>query len=118
MIHFFGDVQHSVFAVQSTEEFSAETIAKLTWLFGQKPKIEQTTLKCSFVGPRAAMITPRSTNARRLYLQLFLSIIDCPLTRAKKVASLFLISSESNDSRSCLKSSAGEGNPAEIPVSK
>ena len=63
MIHFFGDVQHSVFAVQSTEEFSAETIAKLTWLFGQKPKIEQTTLKCSFVGPRAAMITPWSTNA-------------------------------------------------------
>ena len=63
MIHFFGDAQHSVFAVQSTEEFSAETIAKLTWLFGQKPKIEQTSLKCSFVGPRAAMITPWSTNA-------------------------------------------------------
>ncbi|MDA1175928.1 MAG: phosphoribosylformylglycinamidine synthase [Bacteroidetes bacterium] len=63
MIHFFGDAQHSVIAVQSTEEFSAETIAKLTWLFGQKTKIEQTTLKCSFVGPRAAMITPWSTNA-------------------------------------------------------
>ena len=63
MIHFFGDAQHSVFAVQSTEEFSAETIAKLIWLFGQKPKIEQSTLKHTFVGPRAAMITPWSTNA-------------------------------------------------------
>ena len=63
MIHFFGDAQHSVFAVQSTEEFSTETIAKLSWLFGQKPKIEQTTLKNTFIGPRVAMITPWSTNA-------------------------------------------------------
>src|SRR5690606_41006967 len=45
-------------------------------------------------------------------------IIDCPLTRAKKVASLFLISSLSKDRRCSLKSSAGDGNPAEIPVSK
>ena len=63
MIHFFGDAQHSVFAVQSTEEFSTETIAKLSWLFGQKPKIEQTTLKNTFIGPRVTMITPWSTNA-------------------------------------------------------
>jgi hypothetical protein len=34
------------------------------------------------------------------------------------VASLFFTSSLSNDKRCSLKSSAGEGNPAEIPVSK
>ena len=63
MIHFFGDAQHSVFAVQSPEEFSTETIAKLIWLFGHQPKIETATIEASFVGPRAAMITPWSTNA-------------------------------------------------------
>jgi len=44
--------------------------------------------------------------------------MDCPLTRAKKVASLFFINSLSKDMRCCLKSSAGDGNPADIPVSK
>ncbi|MFD0989612.1 phosphoribosylformylglycinamidine synthase [Mariniflexile jejuense] len=63
MIHFFGNVTSKVFAVQTTKELSTETIAKLTWLFGNQPKIEQASLDAFFVGPRAAMITPWSTNA-------------------------------------------------------
>ena len=63
MIHFFGNVTSKVFAVQTTKELSTETISKLTWLFGNQPKIEQTSLDAHFVGPRAAMITPWSTNA-------------------------------------------------------
>ena len=63
MIHFFGNLSSNVFAVQSTKELSTETINKLTWLFGNTPKIEQTSLDATFVGPRAAMITPWSTNA-------------------------------------------------------
>lgn len=63
MIHFFGNVTSKVFAVQTTKELSAETISKLTWLFGNQPKIEQASLDAFFVGPRAAMITPWSTNA-------------------------------------------------------
>ncbi|MGJ5641596.1 phosphoribosylformylglycinamidine synthase [Formosa sp. S-31] len=63
MIHFFGNVTGKVFAVQTTKELSTETIAKLTWLFGNQPKIEQASLDAFFVGPRAAMITPWSTNA-------------------------------------------------------
>ncbi len=63
MIHFFGNVNSKVFAVQTTEELSAETISKLMWLFGNQPKIEQASLDAFFVGPRAAMITPWSTNA-------------------------------------------------------
>ncbi|MBT8324676.1 MAG: phosphoribosylformylglycinamidine synthase, partial [Winogradskyella sp.] len=35
----------------------------LQWLFGNKPKIEQASIDAFFVGPRAAMITPWSTNA-------------------------------------------------------
>ncbi|KJD33317.1 phosphoribosylformylglycinamidine synthase [Tamlana nanhaiensis] len=63
MIHFFGNQNSKVFAVQATKEFSAETISKLSWLFGNQPKIEQASLDAFFVGPRAAMITPWSTNA-------------------------------------------------------
>ncbi|MFD0836997.1 phosphoribosylformylglycinamidine synthase [Mariniflexile aquimaris] len=63
MIHFFGNITSKVFAVQTTKELSTETIAKLTWLFGNQPKIEQASLDAFFVGPRAAMITPWSTNA-------------------------------------------------------
>ncbi|WP_445732678.1 phosphoribosylformylglycinamidine synthase [Mariniflexile sp.] len=69
MIHFFGNVNSKVFAVQATKELSTETIAKLMWLFASPglvsgaPKIEQASLDAFFVGPRAAMITPWSTNA-------------------------------------------------------
>jgi len=63
MIHFFGNVNKNVFAVQTVGELSTETISKLTWLFGNQPKIENSSLDAVFVGPRAAMITPWSTNA-------------------------------------------------------
>ena len=63
MIHFFGNASSKVFAVQTTKELSTETINKLVWLFGNQPKIEQASLDAFFVGPRAAMITPWSTNA-------------------------------------------------------
>ncbi|MBJ6367630.1 phosphoribosylformylglycinamidine synthase [Snuella sedimenti] len=63
MIHFFGNVTGKVFAVQTTKELSTESISKLNWLFGNQPKIEQASLDAFFVGPRAAMITPWSTNA-------------------------------------------------------
>ena len=69
MIHFFGNIASKVFAVQTTKELSTESISKLTWLFASPelvsgaPKIEQASLDAFFVGPRAAMITPWSTNA-------------------------------------------------------
>lgn len=63
MIHFFGNQNSKVFAVQATKELSSETINKLIWLFGNQPQIEQASLDAFFVGPRAAMITPWSTNA-------------------------------------------------------
>ncbi|WP_439131366.1 phosphoribosylformylglycinamidine synthase [Polaribacter sp.] len=69
MIHFFGNKNSKVFAVQTTKELSAETISKLTWLFHSPelgagaPKIEASTIDAFFIGPRAAMITPWSTNA-------------------------------------------------------
>ena len=63
MIHFFGNQNSKTFAVQATKELSTETISKLEWLFGNQSKIDQSSLDAFFVGPRAAMITPWSTNA-------------------------------------------------------
>lgn len=63
MIHFFGDETSLVFIVQSHNELSSETISKLNWLFGDVNKIEKSVLTDFFVGPRASMITPWSTNA-------------------------------------------------------
>ncbi|MDG1452662.1 MAG: phosphoribosylformylglycinamidine synthase [Polaribacter sp.] len=63
MIHFFGNTNSKIFAVQTTKELTAKTISKLTWLFANEPKITATTIDAFFIGPRAAMITPWSTNA-------------------------------------------------------
>ena len=63
MIHFFGNLDTKVFAVQTVNDITSETCAKLQWLFGDQPKIERTTIDSKFVGPRAAMVTPWSTNA-------------------------------------------------------
>ncbi|HEX9826001.1 MAG TPA: AIR synthase-related protein, partial [Flavobacteriaceae bacterium] len=63
MIHFFGNTNSKVFAVQATKELSTETTKKLIWLFGNQPKINAASLDAFFVGPRTAMITPWSTNA-------------------------------------------------------
>ncbi len=63
MIHFFGNESTTVFAVQTQDELSAETISKLNWLFGNVNQIEKSVIADFFVGPRATMITPWSTNA-------------------------------------------------------
>lgn len=70
MIHFFGNAtpvcqqaQSTVYAVQTQSEIKATDVEKLNWLFGETQKIEQETLPDAFVGPRAAMVTPWSTNA-------------------------------------------------------
>tara|TARA_R110002126_G_scaffold291243_3_gene451335 strand:+ start:2751 stop:6464 length:3714 start_codon:yes stop_codon:yes gene_type:complete len=69
MIHFFGNIDSKVFAVQTTKKLAKTTIDKLTWLFHSPelvsgaPKIEETSIDGFLVGPRAAMITPWSTNA-------------------------------------------------------
>ena len=63
MIHFFGNAAKNVFAVQAPKPLSKDSVTKLSWLFANQPKIELEVLKSSFVGPRAAMVTPWSTNA-------------------------------------------------------
>lgn len=63
MIHFFGDPQRILFAVQATAALTDSDVAKLTWLFGHQPKLEGPAVDGRFIGPRAAMVSPWSTNA-------------------------------------------------------
>jgi phosphoribosylformylglycinamidine synthase len=63
MIHFFENQSKTVFAVQTQNQISAADISKLNWLFADAHKIEKSVLTDFFVGPRATMITPWSTNA-------------------------------------------------------
>ena len=63
MILFFGDPQAFVFAVQVETTLPVSSIEKLHWLFGHQPKIDQDLVDAEFIGPRAAMISPWSTNA-------------------------------------------------------
>lgn len=66
MIHFFGDLSTKIFAVQTKNDLTQEDSVKLTWLFGNQPKLNAASLDAFFVGPRAAMITPWSTNATEI----------------------------------------------------
>jgi len=63
MIHFFGNTNSKIFAVQTPKELSQKNIQKLNWLFGNKQKLNKASIGAFFIGPRAAMVTPWSTNA-------------------------------------------------------
>ncbi len=63
MIQFFENASGIVYAVQTSIPLNTENVAKLNWLFGNATQIETPSITQNFVGPRAAMITPWSTNA-------------------------------------------------------
>ncbi len=63
MLLFFGDPTIQIFVVQVDHALSPENLKKLHWLFGEQPQLKQLPLVGAFVGPRAVMITPWSTNA-------------------------------------------------------
>ncbi len=63
MIFFFNTSSNKVFALQTQSHLSDQDIPKLKWLFGDASVSDETSLEGIFIGPRAAMITPWSTNA-------------------------------------------------------
>ena len=63
MIHFFLGQSDEVFVLQTEKSLSPANVTKLEWLFGGAKLQNETALSGFFVGPRAAMITPWSTNA-------------------------------------------------------
>ncbi len=63
MILFFGTPSDKIFAIHVDQAVVKEDEAKLVWLFGGRTMLNQEAINSSFVGPRAAMVTPWSTNA-------------------------------------------------------
>jgi len=63
MIYFFSNDHDTVFALQIERTLTEPDVSKLSWLFGGAKLQQETVLKNFYVGPRAAMITPWSTNA-------------------------------------------------------
>lgn len=63
MILFFGTQTTKVYAVLTHSSLSAQDISKLDWLFGDAQHLNKSALADFFVGPRAAMVSPWSTNA-------------------------------------------------------
>lgn len=63
MIFFFESPQKLVYGVQSPQPLAPEDIEKLTWLFGEAQAIQGEKLAGNYSGPRKEMITPWSTNA-------------------------------------------------------
>jgi len=63
MIQFFGNKISKIYAVQTSKELIQTDIQKLNWLFGNQEKLAEASLDAFFIGPRAAMVTPWSTNA-------------------------------------------------------
>ena len=63
MLLFFGDSAAKVFVVEISSPITSQNINKLKWLFGDSPQIKKPTIIGNFVGPRANMISPWSTNA-------------------------------------------------------
>ena len=63
MIYFFAGGSNNVFAVQLERTLTVSDTSKLTWLFAGATLSQDTVLNDVYVGPRAAMITPWSTNA-------------------------------------------------------
>ncbi|MDM1500020.1 phosphoribosylformylglycinamidine synthase [Myroides odoratimimus] len=63
MIHFFENPSRKFYTVQVENSLSNEDIQKLNWLFGNAKHINEKTINAKFVGPRATMVTPWSTNA-------------------------------------------------------
>lgn len=63
MIKFFKNPEDHIIAVSSDTELSEENITKLKWLFGDAHLIEDLEITGTYLGPRANMISPWSTNA-------------------------------------------------------
>ena len=62
MILFFGKPKNSITALQIETKLEATAIEKLVWLFDD-PWLNKESISGTFIGPRATMITPWSTNA-------------------------------------------------------
>lgn len=62
-IYFFETPSSKIYVLQTSRNLTPSDTEKLSWLFGGAKVKTETSLTGFFIGPRAAMVTPWSTNA-------------------------------------------------------
>lgn len=63
MIYFFKNHHPTLFALQIARPLTTSENSKLSWLFGGAELLDEKVISNTFIGPRATMVTPWSTNA-------------------------------------------------------
>ena len=76
MIYFFRSPEETIFAVKTSNSITDLDVHKLCWLFGQSLFLDSITIEECFIGPRAAMVTPWSTNAVEITQNMGISDIN------------------------------------------
>ncbi len=76
MILFFENSSKALFLVQTKNALNPADLPKLKWLFGNGILIDKKELTGYYVGPRANMITPWSTNAVEITQNMLISGIQ------------------------------------------
>ncbi len=76
MINFFGNPEVLVYAVMTNDQLSQQDLDKLQWLFDGASLLDAETIDSPFIGPRATMITPWSTNAVEITQNMAISGIQ------------------------------------------
>lgn len=76
MIRFYSVNDQLIYAVSTSANLSQADIHKLVWLFGEANPLEDTILNGLYIGPRATMITPWSTNAVEICQNMGINGID------------------------------------------
>ncbi|MEK9755567.1 MAG: phosphoribosylformylglycinamidine synthase [Bacteroidota bacterium] len=75
MILFFGDQKSKVFALKTSEKLSSENLKKISWALNS-PEIKDIEIQEKFIGPKPNMITPWSTNAVEIMINMGISNIE------------------------------------------
>ena len=73
MIKFFGSTNSSIIAVDTTKNLTSDAISALEWLFSGAKNIDNQAIDGQFIGPRKEMITPWSTSAVEITINMNIS---------------------------------------------
>ena len=76
MNYLFGDKTKLIYFVKATTKLSPVDVKKLLWLFGDKEPMKEHAIEGNFIGPRKEMITPWSTNAVEITVNMGIDGIE------------------------------------------
>ena len=76
VLFFYKSEEKKVFAVAKQDDLSSEEIQKLSWLFGGAQYLDHKGISGFFIGPRKEMVTPWSTNAVEITMNMGIQGID------------------------------------------